>query len=1125
MKGMKERKIMKKRKILYLFPLAALVLSGCTLQEGWDIVKDFSVSKVYEPVRDWILGLMGKEVPKKDDKKDDQGGGGRQDGGEEEQPSKYGTQAKPLSVSEAITLISNEDPTNEVIYVTGTIISNGAWNTQYEQVDITIGEGEQSLKVFRATVLPEGFKASEITANSLKGMTLVASGIGMTFGSTYEVAADAENGILCTVLSFAGEPDEQGQVDNYGTAEHPLTVSEAIEVIKIQDPTQQPIYVKGEVNGNGDWYSAKSNIDIYLTDGVNTIQMFRANKFPEGMDLSSVKKNDLIGNTVVGKGIGTYYVDGKKYELDQGCEVISMTEPVIELESVEITSGDSVVSGYTLNLEAKVLPDKASQEVEWSVVSGFANGSIEGNVLTGLEPGIVIVRATAKGTEIYDEKEITVVEATKTYVESIVADPAEITMTMGDNPVQLAATVTPQAVDEEISWAVSPEGVVELDDNHGVHAVAPGKATIRIEGAESHVGVDVPVTVNKKVTPIADVYAAAMSGDTTTEFTFKGVVTAMQGNSFYLQENGSGILVYNYKIEGNAVGKLVQLSAKVTVYKGLVETNGSCSDGTILGDGQLPTPLEVTGLADIGDANILANVHNAEFVSKDAEWSGSKASLAVFKIGNDNITVKFDKYGFDADKGALLNNAQAGAKFNLLNIVTAINTDQEQPKQLGFAGTSTIEGIFDAPESVAITSKDEIAIGETLTLAATVSPATASQEVEWAVTSGADKATLENGKLTGVAAGEVVLKATAKGYENIFATQTLTVKDESAPTPVHAGTQADPYSVSDAKLLFDGLADGENTAECYVTGTIVADPAPAISSGRANCYISDGASTQDLYCYSVNNIGGANTLKLSDIPYGSVIVAKGVIKNYQGTFELCWIKNQISCEFISIEKPALASVVVSGTASQTEYAVGAEYNHNGLVATANFASGAAVDVSSEATWNINPTTASANDSSITVTATFGGVTSAAVNVSVTVVADAPTELTATIAYTGSTTSNMDGSNQAAALGCSDTHISVVGAKINGGQNNVGLNKDGTFRLYKNSTCSLTISITGGTITKLDIKIGGTYGTLQLNGATVEGAGANKTVSPSVNGTSAVLTNSHSSTQVYISQIVIHYTLD
>src|SRR5690554_6274906 len=56
--------------------------------------------------------------------------------------------------------------------------------------------------------------------------------------------------------------------------------------------------------------------------------------------------------------------------------------------------------------------------------------------------------------------------------------------------------------------------------------------------------------------------------------------------------------------------------------------------------------------------------------------------------------------------------------------------------------------------------------------------------------------------------------------------------------------------------------------------------------------------------------------------------------------------------------------------------------------------------------------------------------------------------TAVISYSGSTT-NMTGGNDAALLGLDDELFSVVSDKGEGG-NHVGLNKDGTLRLYYRS---------------------------------------------------------------------------
>lgn len=155
-----------------------------------------------------------------------------------------------------------------------------------------------------------------------------------------------------------------------------------------------------------------------------------------------------------------------------------------------------------------------------------------------------------------------------------------------------------------------------------------------------------------------------------------------------------------------------------------------------------------------------------------------------------------------------------------------------------------------------------------------------------------------------------------------------------------------------------------------------------------------------------------------------------------------------------------------------------------------------------------------------LTATFEDVTSDPVDVTVT----AAQTKTATIAYSGSSTGNMDGTNQASALGVTDTAVSVVGSKINGGSNNVGLNKDGTMRLYKGSTCQLEISVSSGSIEKIEVTFGTTVGNLIANGNAVDDVAASATVTIAVGGNSVILTNSNSASQTWIASIVIYYSL-
>lgn len=130
----------------------------------------------------------------------------------------------------------------------------------------------------------------------------------------------------------------------------------------------------------------------------------------------------------------------------------------------------------------------------------------------------------------------------------------------------------------------------------------------------------------------------------------------------------------------------------------------------------------------------------------------------------------------------------------------------------------------------------------------------------------------------------------------------------------------------------------------------------------------------------------------------------------------------------------------------------------------------------------------------------------------------------TLQYTGSTTTNMTGSNDAATLGLSDTDWSVVGDT--GTPTNLpGLNKDGTIRLYGNANGNgntITVTSNVGTINSITIDFNS-----GSDGAKVLVGGNEVSLSNgsfAINSSSFVIKNSYSgTTQVRINSIVITYT--
>ena len=81
---------------------------------------------------------------------------------------------------------------------------------------------------------------------------------------------------------------------------------------------------------------------------------------------------------------------------------------------------------------------------------------------------------------------------------------------------------------------------------------------------------------------------------------------------------------------------------------------------------------------------------------------------------------------------------------------------------------------------------------------------------------------------------------------------------------------------------------------------------------------------------------------------------------------------------------ALQSVTLEGTPTKTEYSVGETFDPTGIIVKANYSNSDSEDVTAEATFNYDHSTLTTNTTSMTVTATFGGFTSAAQNYAITV---------------------------------------------------------------------------------------------------------------------------------------------
>ena len=154
-----------------------------------------------------------------------------------------------------------------------------------------------------------------------------------------------------------------------------------------------------------------------------------------------------------------------------------------------------------------------------------------------------------------------------------------------------------------------------------------------------------------------------------------------------------------------------------------------------------------------------------------------------------------------------------GAAVGTVNIKATSKADTTVSQTFALIITEAPEVVV-TPESVTVSSLDgrtTCKAGETIALVAYVLPREASQNVIW-TSSDTTVATVSRGEVTALKAGTVTITATAKGYDTVSATITLTI--EAADRPIVSGdwasmpfsTHADFISCSDeTKIKIKGV--------------------------------------------------------------------------------------------------------------------------------------------------------------------------------------------------------------------------------------------------------------------------------------------------------------------------------
>ena len=238
------------------------------------------------------------------------------------------------------------------------------------------------------------------------------------------------------------------------------------------------------------------------------------------------------------------------------------------------------------------------------------------------------------------------------------------------------------------------------------------------------------------------------------------------------------------------------------------------------------------------------------------------------------------------------------------------NTNGQQLAGLAYATTKYLTKLGDTFATPALTNPNTLAV-------------TYSSSDNNVATVAAD------GAITIKAAGVVKITASFAGNSSFLegsASYTIGVTE-------HAGTQADPYSVADAKRVIDVM----ETAEGVYAKGLVSEIVTAYNSEYGNITYNisvDGTTTGDqLQAYRGKSYNGANFTSAEDIKVGDEVVIKGTLKKYSTTYEFDE-NNQLVSLNRTKEQAGLAYAETEHTANVGEdFAEPALTNPNNLTVT------------------------------------------------------------------------------------------------------------------------------------------------------------------------------------------------
>ena len=418
--------------------------------------------------------------------------------------------------------------------------------------------------------------------------------------------------------------------------------------------------------------------------------------------------------------------------------------------SISISGVDKVAVGGTIQLSANFEPSATNKKgVSWSVSDTEVASIDSTGLLTGKKVGNVTVTVVSTDVENVSAQFVIEVVANAIKVSSVTLDKSSASLIVGQDSLQLNATVLPSdASDKSLTWSSSKANVASVSNTGLVTPLTSGTTTITAEandGSAKYGLCEITVTSSTPVDP--DPVQPSITGEWTL---VKSASDLTVGDTY----------VVAYDDESAVAGDIATGTSK---YMSSLSSTFSSNKETITSLNEKALLLTLGGTAG---QYTLSNSKGQKL-----GVNNSKNNALAWDAGT--TTWKITISGGDANI-VNTNGGYGSLQYNTKDPRFSNYTKSSQKNPQLFKGAAA-EPVY--PTSITINGSSELSLNQTAQLSVTYAPSNTNQKnVTWNSSDSSIVSVTSAGLVNGVSEGSAIITATCIGENGQNVSNSLTIK-------------------------------------------------------------------------------------------------------------------------------------------------------------------------------------------------------------------------------------------------------------------------------------------------------------------------------------------------------------